>query len=86
MRRLADDSAFSCHADCSTRVVSGDHSARDMCGSKDLNGTSRARLELVLKDDKPKESETALGLLPVHPAMSTEFLNKLRASTYRFIL
>lgn len=70
MRRLADNTAFSSHADRGTRIIPGDHPARDVSSPKDLNCARSVRLELVLEDNETEEAEAALGLFPVHGAKS----------------
>lgn len=70
MRGLADNTAFSSHADRGTRIIPSDHSARDMSSPKDVNCVRSVRLELVLEDNETEESKPALGLFPVRGARS----------------
>ena len=45
------------------RVVTGDHAAGEVGAAEGLDGWCRARLELILEDDKAEEAETGFGLL-----------------------
>lgn len=58
-----DQAALSSDADCRQRVVTGDHAASKMCGSKSLNGRGRSRLEFILEDNQAKESQAGFRLL-----------------------
>lgn len=53
-------------ADGSQDVVSGAHDLPDARLVKFLDGASRCRLQLILKDDETNEIKSTLGLLSLH--------------------
>jgi len=63
---MRDQTTLSRDADSSSNIVTSDHSTGDVSGSQGMDCRSGSFLQLVLKDDEPKEMQTTLGLLPLH--------------------
>jgi len=57
---------LSSNADGSSDIVTSDHSTSNVSRSQGVNSRCSSFLQLVFKDDEPKEMQAALRLLPLH--------------------
>lgn len=76
VNRLADQSALSRDAHSSSVIIASRHSNRQVSVAKCFYGGSRARLQLVLKDDETEESKAGFGLLPGEEKMIVRAENR----------
>jgi hypothetical protein len=57
--------AFTRDADCSKRVVTGNHTTSEMCSAERLDSGGRSRLQLILENNETKKTQARLGLFSI---------------------
>lgn len=72
MCSLAYQTALSCDADSSQRVVSSNHPACQMSCPEGLDGRSCPRLQFILKDDQSEETKIRFRLLSIETLSNHE--------------
>lgn len=83
MRGGVDQPALARDADRRERVVARDHPAREVRRAQRLDRGCRARFQLVLEDDQPKELQIRFRLLSITPPILADRSSHEPKITYR---